>query len=140
MTRCCIAATTAAMIGVSALAGCGAPAAVGSGTDASRMKIELLGFDGCPNTPELRGQLRAALGAMGRTRFEDVDLNSLPEGDPRRGWPAPTILVDGRDLFGMPAPVGGAMGCRVYPDGVPGADQIGAALRRRIPARGNQQP
>jgi len=95
------------------------------------MKIELLGFPSCPNTPAMRENLRAALEGAGAglgSTFADVNQESLPESDPRRGWPTPTILVDGHDLFGMPAPTTPAMGCRIYPNGVPGAAEIRTAL------------
>lgn len=97
------------------------------------MKIELLGFPSCPDTPALRDNLRAALEgakegvAEGRT-FVEINQASLPESDLRRGWPTPTILVNGRDLFGMEAPANASMGCRVYPDGVPDAARISKRL------------
>ena len=46
-----------------------------------------------------------------------------------RGWPTPTVLVDGRDLFGLLAPATPSMGCRVYPDGVPEANDIAEKLK-----------
>lgn len=107
--------------------------------DRSSINIELLGFSACPNTPAMRENLRTALAddAAGLPRaFDDVDLESLPESDPRRGWPAPTILVDGADLFGMAPPSGPATGCRPYPIGVPDAQEI----RRTLVQRACDQP
>lgn len=102
------------------------------------MKIELLGFPGCPNTPAMRENLRAALGSSPGATFADMNQEALPESDIRRGWPTPTILVNGHDLFGMPAPSTPSMGCRMYAGGVPSAEEIRARLnevsRRR--ARG----
>lgn len=94
------------------------------------MNIELLGFPGCPNTPEMRKSLTAALKSIdaGLT-FKDVDQETLTESDIRRGWATPTILVNGKDLFGMPQPATAAMGCRLYPDGVPDATTVAEALR-----------
>lgn len=92
------------------------------------MRIELLGFPGCPNTPAMRTNLLSALSPGERAAFRDVNQERLAAADPRRGWPTPTVLVDGRDLFGMPAPQTPAMGCRIYPSGVPTAADIRAAL------------
>lgn len=93
-------------------------------------RIELLGFPDCPNTPELRASLTTALASIGTGwTFTDTNQEKLPEGDLRRGWPTPTILVNGRDLFGMPAPTAASMGCRMYAGGVPGASEIAAQLR-----------
>jgi hypothetical protein len=91
------------------------------------VKIELLGFPGCPNTPAMRERLAAALARIGGS-FTDTNQEALPESDPRRGWPTPTILVNGSDLFGMAPPTGTAMGCRVYPGGVPSSSEIAERL------------
>lgn len=58
----------------------------------------------------------------------DVNQEALPQGDFRRGYPAPTILIDDRDLFGLPMPTSTNMGCRVYSGGVPSAKLIAARL------------
>ncbi len=95
------------------------------------MRIELLGFSGCPNTPSLRENLAAAIQQIdGGLAFADIDQHELSESDPRRGWPAPTILVDGHDLLGMPLPTGVAAGCRIYNGGAPTADEIVVRLGR----------
>jgi hypothetical protein len=92
--------------------------------------IELVGFDGCPNTPLLRENLREGL-ALGRWAADvaEVDLTSLDASDPRRGFAAPSVLIDGRDLFGSPPNASGNIGCRVYPGGVPTAEQLLERLR-----------
>lgn len=94
------------------------------------MKIEFLGFPSCPNTPVLRDHLKAALQQIeARIDFIDINQETLPEDDIRRGYPAPTILVNGVDLFGMPEPTHGARGCRVYAGGLPSTNQIAASLK-----------
>lgn len=97
--------------------------------------IEVLGFTGCPNTPTILANTRAAVARLGwggpDASVAYIDQEGLPEGDTRRGWPTPTVLVDGRDLFGMPAPTGAAMGCRLYPGGAPSVDEIAERLSGR---------
>lgn len=96
------------------------------------INIELLGFPDCPNTPALREILRAALKSIGGgPTSRDVNQESLPESDIRRGWPAPAVLVNGADLFGMPSPSAPSMGCRMYAGGVPDAASIASRLRKR---------
>ena len=52
---------------------------------AAQPSIELLGFPGCPNTPALRDNLRAALGSIGEGwTFKDTNQEQLPASDPRR--------------------------------------------------------
>jgi hypothetical protein len=91
----------------------------------SRQTVEFLGFDGCPNTPELRKRLEASDPTL---QIVDVDLMTLQKGDPRLGWGAPTILINGKDLFGMAASTNGNVSCRNWEDGLPTTDQIIQAL------------
>lgn len=101
---------------------------------AQAMKIELLGFPGCPNTPAMRENLRVALKSYGGAlTFDDVNQEALASDDMRRGWPTPTVLVNGADLFGMAPPTAPAMACRTYPGGVPTADSIASHLRPLAP-------
>lgn len=94
--------------------------------------IEVLGFESCPNTPAILASTRAAVERLGlAASIAYIDQENLPEGDVRRGWPTPTVLVDGRDLFGMPEPTTPAMGCRMYPGGVPTVDDIAERLTQR---------
>ncbi|MBL8765166.1 MAG: hypothetical protein JNM07_12945 [Phycisphaerae bacterium] len=121
----------AAVLGM--LAGCAAtpdrtarPAAM----NAAQPDIELLGFPGCPNTPAMRANLKAALTAVGKGwTVKDTNQEQLPEGDLRRGYPTPTILVNGRDLYGLPVPTAPGMGCRLYAGGVPDVQDIASKLK-----------
>lgn len=97
------------------------------------INIELLGFPDCPNTPAMRRNLRAALQSLGHgLTFDDVNQELLAEDDVRRGWPTPTVLVNGQDLFGMrpPSEMPRVAACRMYADGgVPGSANIAMKLR-----------
>jgi hypothetical protein len=71
----------------------------------SSYDLTFLTRDGCTKTAVMRGRLDEALARQGRpVRYHLIDLATLPAGDPRRGYPTPTLLLDGRDLFGMPEP------------------------------------
>ena len=94
------------------------------------LTIELLAFPSCHNLAAMRMSLHDALETIGaRWAVHEVNQEALPETDPRRGWPSPTILVNGQDLFGMAPSPGRSTGCRTYPDGVPDAASIAALLR-----------
>ena len=93
------------------------------------MRIEVLGFPDCPNTAPFRDRVAAAAELVGGFEVVAIDQETLPAGDPRRGYPAPTALLGGRDLFGLTAPVGSGAGCRIYAGGLPGVDEIANRLR-----------
>ena len=92
----------------------------------SHQTIEYLGFDGCPNTPQLRHQLRTALPDA---TIIEVDLMKLDKDDSRLGWGAPTILIDGKDLFGLHPVDGGSVSCRNWSAGLPDVDDILLAMK-----------
>lgn len=103
--------------------------------DKSMVQIEVLGFGACPNTPEFRERITAAARDVGGYEVVAIDQESLAPADPRRGYPGPTALVGGSDLFGLPAPSSPAMGCRVYPGGLPTVADIVSRLERFARAR-----
>ena len=60
---------------------------------------------GCVNTTTMRANLDSALKDLGRPlSYQFIDLESLPATDARTGYPTPTILLAGKDLFGMATP------------------------------------
>lgn len=67
--------------------------------------LTFLTRDGCVNTPEMVTHLDDALIAMKLRRdYQLIDIGTLSKGDPRTGYPTPTILWKGKDIFGMPGP------------------------------------
>jgi hypothetical protein len=61
--------------------------------------------DGCVNTPEMRVNLDDALRSLGWPMdYGYTDIGTLPKTDVRTGYPTPTLLWKGKDIFGMPAP------------------------------------
>ncbi len=91
--------------------------------------IELIYFDGCPTTPPFRESLESALGQTdGYEALTPIDVTTLAEDDIRRGYGSPTILVDGRDLFGAGVPDSPMMSCRIYVGGTPDSQAIAAKL------------
>jgi hypothetical protein len=61
--------------------------------------------DGCVNTPVTREHLNAALSALGwPIDYQVIDSAMIARTDPRSGYPTPTVLYRGRELFGMAEP------------------------------------
>ena len=61
--------------------------------------------DGCVNTPDMVNNLDDALTALGWPKdYQFIDIGKLPATDARTGYPTPTLLWKGKDIFGMPAP------------------------------------
>ena len=92
--------------------------------------LELIAMEGCPHAAELGDNVCEAVRGLGHCCCQ-IDPAKLPADDPRRGYPSPSIILDGKDLFGL-EPVGDASNqCRRYPDGLPTADAIRAEIKAR---------
>jgi hypothetical protein len=74
-------------------------------TPSLKSDLVFLTRDGCVNTPDMVNNLDDALKALGwPTDYTYVNISRLPPSDGRTGYPTPTLLWKGRDVFGMPAP------------------------------------
>ena len=59
----------------------------------------------CVNTPDMVNNLDDALKALGWPNdYQFIDIGKLRTGDVRTGYPTPTLLWKGKDIFGLPAP------------------------------------
>ena len=99
------------------------------------MLVEFLSFEGCPHAPILRQRLDEALQELGvKVTPVAIDLEQLFHAkDPRSGYGSPTILVDGRDLFGAQTPSAvGDPACRLYRPALPSTADVMEKLRDRI--------
>jgi copper chaperone CopZ len=95
------------------------------------MKVQLICFEGCPNADAAREAIRRNLAAAGLPPdFEEFDTESPDTPEALREWGSPTVLVDGVDVGGEPAPPGRS--CRLYDNpenrGVPSDAAMAAAL------------
>ena len=85
-----------------------------------KIKIEFQHFEGCPNGPKLLNNLNEAIkGIEDSIDFieEIVDSPELAKKHNFRG--SPTILVNGKDIEGMPMPDNPSLSCRLYSNGLP---------------------
>lgn len=98
------------------------------------MEIEVLYFEGCPNSAEALRRTMAALVNLGRGDIK-VAMREIRTMEDARGTPfagSPTISVDGKDIFPGPIPAYD-LTCRLYRTtsglrGVPAFDQLKEAL------------
>ena len=61
--------------------------------------------DECSQTAEMVRNLDQALKSLGWPRdYEMVDIGTLRNDDVRTGYPTPSVLWKGRDIFGLPTP------------------------------------
>ena len=95
-------------------------------------KVELIYDRDCPNVEAARQQLRRAFEQLGQSvQWDEWDRGDPSSPDHARHYGSPTILVDGKDVFGA-SPLEGADCCRVYHsqnDGFGGVPPVEASRR-----------
>ena len=95
------------------------------------MNIDFLPLEGCSNTPKKIRSLGIAAASAGPAEsVNTLEMNAfVRELIVRAGFGSPAPLVDGRDLFGSPLPVGSAPPYRLYGEAPPGPSEIAARIR-----------
>jgi hypothetical protein len=90
-----------------------------------KVTIEFQYFDGCPNHKLLHHNLEQAIEGL----KNDIALTYILVEDEEtarrihfRG--SPTLLIDGKDIDGMPELPLGTLSCRFYPAGIPSPEKI----------------
>lgn len=94
--------------------------------------VDLVYASGCPNISLARANLLLAFARAGvKPKWSEHRIGDPEAPEHTRGYGSPTILVEGRDVAGLPPP--GDASCRVYEGAsgsahAPSAEQIAAAL------------
>lgn len=96
-------------------------------SDRNESAVQLLYFDGCPNVEAARRNLKAAMArASVKDTWTDVDLQSRSAPPDLKGFPSPTVLIDGVDVTTAARNAEGNGACRA--GGAPSVEAIFAGL------------
>jgi hypothetical protein len=80
-------------------------ATAGSAKPTTMKELTFLTRAGCVNTPDMVNNLDDALKSLSLpTDYAYINIGKLPSADVRTGYPTPTVLYKGKDIFGMPTP------------------------------------
>jgi hypothetical protein len=102
-------------------------------------RIHLLYFEGCPNAEKARRNLASALSAayLDSTGWEETDVQLPSSPEEWRGFPSPTILVNGRNIEdGSTRPAGAAGAADDPAPGSAGSCRLGGAPAIEIILKG----
>ena len=93
------------LLTAAAIAAACAPHSATRDAPVSLKPLVLLTRQGCANTPTMRARLEEALTSLDLpAEYDVIDIETLPKRDIRRVYPTPTLLYEGEDVFGLPAP------------------------------------
>ena len=90
-----------------------------------KIRLEFQYFEGCPNHKKMSDNLTEALKGL-EDKIELRNILVEDEETARRiGFiGSPTLLVNGKDLEGVPSREHPSLSCRFYPNSVPSVDFI----------------
>lgn len=98
-------------------------------------RVHLLYRRDCPNVGAARENLRLAMRGAGLlVSWTDVDLGGASVPARWRGFPSPSVLIDGTDVATGKASSEGGASCRFA--GAPSAESIGARLKDALDGSG----
>jgi hypothetical protein len=99
----------------------------------NKVKLEFQHFHGCPNGPKLKAIIDiATIGLEDQIEFSEilVESNELASKIGFRG--SPTLLINGNDTEGQPAPESANLSCRFYPNGLPTPEKIRELIQTEL--------
>ncbi len=98
-----------------------------------KLHLEFQYFEDCPNHRIMENNLKEAI----KDLLDKIDLKKIAVEDIEtaqkvkfRG--SPTLLINGEDLLGMPAPENPVLACRFYPEGIPSSEKIKTEIINRL--------
>lgn len=90
-----------------------------------KLKLEFQYFEGCPNHIKMWNSISEAIkGLEDKIELEKVLVEDEVTAMQVKFRGSPTLLINGEDLLGMPAPSEPSLACRYYPNGIPTKDEI----------------
>jgi hypothetical protein len=96
----------------------------------SKIAVELQYFDGCPNSHEMIHRVKEAIKQYKiPIEYHEILINTPEKAEEFEFRGSPTVLINGNDLEGMPAPITGNLSCRYYKNGLPSVETIIKILR-----------
>ena len=90
------------------------------------VKIQFQHFEGCPNSPKLLKSLKEALQEFKETDyiFKEILIEDNSDAQKYKFLGSPTILLNNKDMMGLPFPEVSSLACRFYPGGLPSKETI----------------
>jgi hypothetical protein len=98
-----------------------------------KVKLEFQYFEECPNHMKMSNNINEAIKGL-EDKIEIINVLVEDEQTAKkvsfRG--SPTLLINGEDIEGIPAPAEPSLSCRFYVNGIPSCDEIRKIIIQKI--------
>ncbi len=95
-----------------------------------KVKIQVQYFQDCPHAEQALGLARQYKQTHENAVVEFIEIKNDRQAQEIGFRGSPTILINGQDLTGAPAPAEPHMACRFYPDGLPTFPEFEKIVRK----------
>ena len=90
-----------------------------------KLNLELQYFEDCPNYKKMNDNLNDAIKSLeDKIAIKKVLVEDAATAIKVSFRGSPTLLINGEDIEGIPAPIEPNLSCRFYSNGIPKADEI----------------
>lgn len=98
-----------------------------------KLKLEFQYFEGCPNHTKMQNNISEAIkGLEDKIEIKKVLVEDEETAKQVGFRGSPTLLINGEDIEGVPAPAEPSLACRFYIGGVPDPDIIRKIIVQKI--------
>jgi len=98
-----------------------------------KLRIECQYFEDCPNHRIMSENLKEALeGLEDKIELKKVLVEDDATAEQVGFRGSPTLLINGEDIEGVPAPAEPSLSCRFYVNGIPSSDEIKKVIIEKI--------
>ena len=98
-----------------------------------KVKLEFQYFEGCPNHKKMSDNLSEAIkGLESKIELKKVLVEDEVTAREVSFLGSPTLLINGEDIEGVPAPEEPSMSCRFYVSGIPDSDKVRQMIIQKI--------
>lgn len=98
-----------------------------------KVSLEVQYFDDCPNHTKMQNNIFEAIkGLEDKIELKKVLVEDESTAKQVGFRGSPTLLINGEDIEGVPAPEAPALACRFYAGGIPSSDKIKKIIIQNI--------
>lgn len=98
-----------------------------------KVSLEFQYFLGCPNHIKMQNNISEAIkGLEDKIELKKILVEDEATAKKVEFRGSPTLLINGEDIEGVPAPAEPSLACRFYIGGVPGSDVIRKIITQKI--------
>jgi hypothetical protein len=97
------------------------------------VRVEVQHFIGCPNSKKMIEIVKEAINSINiEVSYFERLVETIKEAKELKFRGSPTVLINGKDLEGLPVPEFASLSCRFYSNGLPTVENVKNAILKEF--------